>query len=119
MALAAAAAALVPEAARAGSMAAGLADPDYLVRYEALRIHGRSLTRRARGLGSGDSRPLGTRRRTSRCLAIDLLGNPKPHPDAAADLLRREAATLQRGRPGPARLAPGGSCAGVAGQDRT
>ena len=41
VALAATAAGSVSEAARARIVAAGLADPDYLVRYEALRIHGR------------------------------------------------------------------------------
>jgi cyclophilin family peptidyl-prolyl cis-trans isomerase len=90
MGMAAAAPGSVPEAARARNMSAALADPDYLVRYEALRIHGRALAAAAPDWGPvigalSDPSP------HVALLAIDLLGDPQAHPDSAAERLRQEA----------------------------
>jgi cyclophilin family peptidyl-prolyl cis-trans isomerase/HEAT repeat protein len=93
LALAATAPGAVPDAARVRVMTAGLADPAYLVRYEALRLHGRTLT-----AGSPDWSSVVTALSDPSphvaLLAIDLLGNPKAHPDAALERLRREAEAL-------------------------
>jgi cyclophilin family peptidyl-prolyl cis-trans isomerase len=108
-ALASAAPGAVPEAARTRLMSAGLADADYLVRYEALRIHGRALA-----AGVPDWTPvvaaLSDPSPHVALLAIDLLGNPKAHPDSAIELLRREAETL----PAPAQGKPDGAPPGAA-----
>ena len=99
MASAAATPGSMSDGARGTLMSSGFADVDYLVRYEALRIHGRSLSGAAPEWGAvvgalADPSP------HVALLAIDLLGNPKAHPDSAADLLRREAETLSAaGRP--------------------
>ena len=93
MALAAAAPGAVSEAARTRLLSAGLADADYVVRYEALRIHGRTLA-----AGPPDWAPvvaaLSDLSPHVALLAIDLLGNPKVHPESAIELLRREAEAL-------------------------
>jgi cyclophilin family peptidyl-prolyl cis-trans isomerase len=93
MAMAAAAPAAVPETARARLMAAALADPDYLVRYEALRIHARSLTG-----GSADWAPVFKALEDPSphvaLFAIDLLWGPQPDRARAVGLLRREALAL-------------------------
>jgi cyclophilin family peptidyl-prolyl cis-trans isomerase/HEAT repeat protein len=92
-ALAVAAPGSVAEAARIRVLSAGLADPDYLVRYEALRIHGRTLTAESRDWAPvfealSDPSP------HVALLAIDLLGNPKTHPESAVERLVREADSL-------------------------
>jgi cyclophilin family peptidyl-prolyl cis-trans isomerase len=74
-------------------MAAGLADADYLVRYEALRIHARSLTG-----AFADWAPvftaLGDESTHVALFAIDLLSGPQPDRARAVGLLRREASAL-------------------------
>jgi cyclophilin family peptidyl-prolyl cis-trans isomerase len=105
MAMAATAAGSIPEAARASFVAAGLADPDYLVRYEALRVHGRTLT-----TGAADWGPvIGALSDASphvALLAIDLLGNPKTYPDSAIEKLRAVIGALPA--PEAARAEPAG-----------
>jgi cyclophilin family peptidyl-prolyl cis-trans isomerase len=93
VAMAATGAGSIPEAARARFVAAGLADPDYLVRYEALRVHGRTLTTGAADWGPvtgalSDASP------HVALLATDLLGNPKTRPDSAVERLRAVAGAL-------------------------
>jgi cyclophilin family peptidyl-prolyl cis-trans isomerase/HEAT repeat protein len=98
-ALAAAAPEAVSGEARSKLMAAGFADRDYLVRYEALRIHARSLTG-----GSADWAPVFTAFEDPSphvaLLAIDLLWGPQPDRARAVGLLRREAAALPQEGPG-------------------
>ena len=93
VAMAATAAGSIPESARARFVAAGLADADALVRYEALRIHGRTLA-----TGAADWGPvIGALSDASphvALLAIDLLGNPKARPDSAVERLRALAGAL-------------------------
>ena len=109
VALASAAPGSVSEAARAKMMSAGLADPDYLVRYEALRIHARSLTG-----AFADWTPvfaaLDDPSPHVALLAIDLLSGPQPQREQAIERLRREVETL----PGASRAAPGAPSAGRA-----
>jgi cyclophilin family peptidyl-prolyl cis-trans isomerase len=93
IALGAAPSPLVPEPARAKLMAAALTDADALVRYEALRVHARSLAG-----GSADWAPVfaavGDPSPHAALLAIDLLWGPQPDRTRAVGLLRREAAAL-------------------------
>ncbi|MGE5200385.1 MAG: peptidylprolyl isomerase, partial [Rhodospirillaceae bacterium] len=93
IALAAAAPGAVPGEARLKLMAAGFADPDYLVRYESLRTHARSLTG-----GSADWAPVFRAVEDPSphvaLLAIDLLWGPQPDRARAIGLLRREAQAL-------------------------
>ena len=93
VALAGAPPALVPEPAHARLMKAALADPDPLVRYEALRMHAQSLT----GAGAdwapvfsavGDASP------HVALMAIDLPWGPQPEQARAIGILQREAAAL-------------------------
>jgi len=99
VAMTAAAPGAIPDAARARIMAAGLADPDYLVRYEALRVHARSLTG-----GSADWAPVFAALEDTSphvaLLAIDLLSGPQPDRARAIGLLRREASALPEHGPG-------------------
>jgi cyclophilin family peptidyl-prolyl cis-trans isomerase len=93
VALAGAPPALVPAAARAILMKAALADPDPLVRYEALRIHTRSLVGAFAGWAPvfaaiDDASP------HVALMAIDLLWGPQPDPTRAIGILQREAAAL-------------------------
>ena len=99
MAMAAAAPGAVSGEARATLMTAGLADPDDLVRYEALRLHGRTLTGPAPDWAPVAA-ALSDRSAHVALLAIDLLGNPKAHPDSAVDLLRREAEAVPAAKEG-------------------
>jgi cyclophilin family peptidyl-prolyl cis-trans isomerase len=93
MALAAAAPAPVPDDVRGRVIRGGLADREYVVRYEALRVHGRSL---ASATAEWDPvfAALADPSAHVALLAIDLLGSPQPRPDAAVERLRREVATL-------------------------
>jgi cyclophilin family peptidyl-prolyl cis-trans isomerase/HEAT repeat protein len=106
MALAAAAPASVPDDVRGRVIRGGLADREYVVRYEALRIHGRSLTS-----ATADWDPvfaaLSDPSPHVALLAIDLLGNAQTPPDAAVDRLRREVATLPTAPAAPAGVAGG------------
>jgi cyclophilin family peptidyl-prolyl cis-trans isomerase/HEAT repeat protein len=92
VALAGAAPGSVSEAARAKLMSAGLADPDALVRYEALRIHSRTLTN-----AGADWAPvfaaLDDPSPHVALLAIDLLWGPQPQRAQAVERLRREVET--------------------------
>ena len=93
MAMAATAPGSIPVAARARFTAAGLADPDHWVRYEALRIHARSL------IGAfADWTPVFTALEDSSphiaLFAIDLLSGPQPLRAQAVDRLKREAEAL-------------------------
>ena len=111
MAMAAAPPGSIPVAARARIMAAGLVDADYLVRYEALRIHGRSL------IGAfADWAPVFTALEDSSphiaLFALDLLWGPQPQMAQAVERLKREAASLAVGSPGP----PGPLAAGRAAE---
>ena len=105
MALAAAAPALVPDDVRGRVIRDGLADREYVVRYEALRVYGRSLTS-----ATADWNPvfaaLSDPSPHVALLAIDLLGNAQTPPGAAVERLRREVATLPTA---PAAPAIGGS----------
>jgi cyclophilin family peptidyl-prolyl cis-trans isomerase/HEAT repeat protein len=105
MALAAAAPASVPDDVRGRVIRDGLADREYVVRYEALRVYGRSLTS-----ATVDWDPvfaaLSDPSPHVALLAIDLLGNAQARPDAAVERLRREARTLPAA---PAAPAIGGS----------
>jgi len=109
IALASAAPGSVSEAARAKMMSAGLADPAYLVRYEALRIHARSLTG-----AFADWTPvfaaLDDPSPHVALLALDLLSGPQPQREQAIARLRREVETL----PGASQAAPGAPSAGKA-----
>jgi cyclophilin family peptidyl-prolyl cis-trans isomerase/HEAT repeat protein len=100
IALAAAPAGALPEPARTTLMAAALTDPDALVRYEALRIHARSLTG-----GSADWAPVFAAVEDASphvaLLAIDLLQGPQPDRARAVTVLRREAAALPADGQGP------------------
>ena len=93
VALAAAPPALVRETARTLLIRTALGDPDALVRYEALRIHARSL------IGAfadwtpafaavDDASP------HVALLAIDLIWGPQPEQTRAIGILQREAAAL-------------------------
>jgi len=86
----------VPEPARAKLMAAALTDSDALVRYEALRIHARSLTG-----GAADWAPVFAAVEDPSphvaLLAIDLLWGAQPDRARAMGLLRREADSLPAG----------------------
>jgi cyclophilin family peptidyl-prolyl cis-trans isomerase len=101
LALAGAMPGTVPDAVQAKLMTAGLADPDYLVRYEALRIHGRSLTG-----AIADWTPVFTALEDPSphvaLFAIDLLWGPQPHRARAIERLRREAEALPGAIPGAA-----------------
>jgi len=102
LALAAASPGAVSGEARSKLMAAGFADPDYLVRYEALRIHARSLTGALADWAPvfaalDDSSP------HVALLALDLLSGPQPNRAEAVERLRREVETL----PGASQAAPG------------
>jgi len=101
MALAVAAPASVPDDARGRVIRDGLADREYVVRFEALRVHGRSLTS-----GTVDWDPvfaaLSDPSPHVALLAIDLLGNAQARPDAAIERLRREVATLPTAPAAPA-----------------
>jgi len=104
LALAGAMPGTVPDAVRARLMTAGLADPDDVVRYEALRIHARSL------VGAlADWTPvfaaLDDPSPHVALFAIDLLWGPQPQRARAIERLRREAAALPGAIPG----APGGA----------
>ena len=105
LALAVAAPASVPDDVRGRVIRGGLADREYVVRYEALRVHGRSLTS-----ATADWDPvfaaLSDPSPHVALLAIDLLGNAQARPDAAIERLRREVATLPTA---PAAPASGGS----------
>lgn len=109
VALASAAPASVSEAARAKMMSAGMADPAHLVRYEALRIHARSLTG-----AFADWTPvfaaLDDPSPHVALLAIDLLSGPQPRREQARERLRREVEAL----PGASQAAPGAPSAGRA-----
>ena len=100
VALAAAPAAVVPSEARAKLMAAALADPDALVRFEALRIHARSLVGAFTDWAPvfaavDDASP------HVALMAIDLLGGPQPERARAVSILQREAAALPAEGPAP------------------
>ena len=91
--LSGAAPALVPDPARVRLMKAALADTDPLVRYEALRIHARSLT----GAGADWSPVFAAVDDASphvALMAIDLLWGPQPDRARAIGILQREAAAL-------------------------
>jgi peptidyl-prolyl cis-trans isomerase B (cyclophilin B) len=109
VALASAAPSSVAAAAQAKMMSAGLRDPDYLVRYEALRIHARSLTG-----AFADWAPVFAALDDPSphvvLLALDLLGGAQPQPAQAVERLRREVETL----PGASQAAPGALAAGGA-----
>jgi cyclophilin family peptidyl-prolyl cis-trans isomerase/HEAT repeat protein len=93
LALAVAAPASVPDGVRERLIRGGLADREYVVRDEALRVYGRSLTSEA-----ADWNPvfaaLADPSTHVALLAIDLLGNAVARRDAAVERLRREVATL-------------------------
>jgi cyclophilin family peptidyl-prolyl cis-trans isomerase len=97
VALASAAPGSVSEAARAKLSSTGLADPDYLVRYEALRIHARSLTG-AFAAWTPVFAALDDPSPHVALLAIDLAGGPQPDRARALTLLRREAESLPADR---------------------
>jgi cyclophilin family peptidyl-prolyl cis-trans isomerase/HEAT repeat protein len=101
MALAAAAPASAPDDVRGRVIRGGLADREYVVRYEALRIHGRSL---ASATAEWDPvlAALADPSAHVALLAIDLLGNAQGRPDAAVERLRREARTLPTALAAPA-----------------
>jgi cyclophilin family peptidyl-prolyl cis-trans isomerase len=118
MALAAAPPGSVPEVARNRLMSAGLADSDYLVRYEALRIHARSL------VGAlAEWAPVFTALEDPSphvaLFAIDLLRGPQPQRELAVERLIREADALP-GANQDARGAPavGNAAEGAAGWHR-
>jgi cyclophilin family peptidyl-prolyl cis-trans isomerase/HEAT repeat protein len=105
MALAAAAPASVPDDVRGRVIRDGLADREYVVRYEALRVYGRSFTSATADwdpvfAAISDPSP------HVALLAIDLLGSAQGRLDAAVERLRREARTLPTA---PAAPASGGS----------
>ncbi len=106
MAMAAAPPGSIPFAARARFTAAGLADPDHWVRYEALRIHTRSLTG-----AFADWAPVFTALEDPSphiaLFAIDLLWGPQPQRAQAVERLKREAEAL----PGTSQDAPGAPAA--------
>ena len=101
MAMAAAPPGSVPVAARARLMANGLADPDHWVRYEALRIHTRSLTG-----AFADWAPVFAALEDPSphvaLFAIDLLWGPQPQRAQAVERLRREAEAIVPAADGPA-----------------
>ncbi|MFO7695015.1 MAG: peptidylprolyl isomerase [Vicinamibacterales bacterium] len=112
MAMAAAAPGSIPEASRSRFTAAGLADPDHWVRYEALRIHTRSL------IGAfADWTPVFTALEDPSphiaLFAIDLLWGPHPQRAQAVERLKREATSLPGSSQGP----PGPLAAGRAAED--
>jgi len=81
-------------------MSAGLTDSDYLVRYEALRIHARSLVGALADWAPvfaavGDASP------HVALMAIDLLWGPQPDRARAIGILEREAAALPADAPAP------------------
>jgi cyclophilin family peptidyl-prolyl cis-trans isomerase/HEAT repeat protein len=97
-ALAIAPPALVPAAARASLMKAALADADPLVRFEALRIHSRSLVGAFADWAPvfaavDDASP------HVALMAIDLLWGPQPDRARAIGVLEREAAALPAAAP--------------------
>jgi len=110
MALAAAAPASVPDDVRGRVIRGGLADREYVVRYEALRVHGRSLTS-ATAEWDPVFAALSDPSPHVALLAIDLLGNAQARPDTAIERLRLEAGTLPSPRTAPAAPAGGGRAA--------
>jgi cyclophilin family peptidyl-prolyl cis-trans isomerase/HEAT repeat protein len=113
MALAAAAPASVPDDVRGRVIRDGLADREYVVRYEALRVHGRSLTSATAEwelvlAALSDPSP------HVALLAIDLLSNAQARPDAAVERLRREARTLPTAPAAPAIVGRGNRTASTA-----
>jgi cyclophilin family peptidyl-prolyl cis-trans isomerase len=100
VALAGAPPALVPWPARVRLMEATLADPDPLVRYEALRVHARSLT-----VAGADSAPVFAAVDDASAhvalLAIDLLASGQLDRARAIGILQREAAALPAEAPAP------------------
>jgi cyclophilin family peptidyl-prolyl cis-trans isomerase/HEAT repeat protein len=93
MALPAAAPASVPDEVRGSVIRGGLADREYVVRYEALRVYGRSLTS-ATAEWDPVFAALADPSPHVALLAIDLLGSAQARPNAAVERLRREVATL-------------------------